>query len=202
MDISLRFFTNIIWVILLIEFMLDVRCINNCAENSTLQIRYLETLLPFLNNSKSYSRHCVSYLWRDAALHTHTHTHTQKMQNLSAKKLRLTRLQTMYNVLKCSKTWWENDDISIYRYRTGTGNKLNLIMRMTVATFSRTLWTSWDGFIGSAVLRELFADRKQLHKICSHSVLERAKLCENGERFVNCLRTCEWLWSKLNGDDK
>ena len=45
---------------------------------------------------------------------------------------RLTRLQTMYNVLKYSKTWWENDDISSYRYRTGTGNKLNLIMRMTV----------------------------------------------------------------------
>ena len=45
---------------------------------------------------------------------------------------RLTRLQTMYNVLKYSKTWCENDDISIYRYRTGTGNKFNLIMRMTV----------------------------------------------------------------------
>ena len=45
---------------------------------------------------------------------------------------RLTRLQTMYNVLKYSKTWWINDDISIYRYRTGTGNKFNLIMRMTV----------------------------------------------------------------------
>ena len=44
---------------------------------------------------------------------------------------RLTRLQTMYNVLKYSKTWWENDDISIYRYRTGTGNKFNLIMRVT-----------------------------------------------------------------------
>ena len=43
-----------------------------------------------------------------------------------------TRLQYMYNVNKYSKTWWENDDISIYRYRTGTGNKLNLIMRMTV----------------------------------------------------------------------
>ena len=45
---------------------------------------------------------------------------------------RLTRLQTMHNVLKYSKTLWENDDISIYRYRTGIGNKLNLIMRMTV----------------------------------------------------------------------
>ena len=48
---------------------------------------------------------------------------------------RLTRLQTMYNVLKYSKTWWENNDISIYRYRTGTGNKFNLIMRMSVFEF-------------------------------------------------------------------
>ena len=45
---------------------------------------------------------------------------------------RLSRHQTIYNVLKYRKTWWENDDISIYRYRTGTGNKLNLIMHMTV----------------------------------------------------------------------
>ena len=26
--------------------------------------------------------------------------------------------------------WWENDDISIYRYLTGTGKKFNLRMRM------------------------------------------------------------------------
>ena len=45
---------------------------------------------------------------------------------------RYTRLQTMYNVLKYSKTKWENDDISIYQSRTGTGNKFNWIMRMTV----------------------------------------------------------------------
>ena len=32
-----------------------------------------------------------------------------------------------------TRTWWEKDDISIYRYRTGTGNKFNLIMRMTVS---------------------------------------------------------------------
>ena len=44
---------------------------------------------------------------------------------------RLTSLQTMYNVIKYNKTWWENDDISIYRYRIATGNKFNLIMRMT-----------------------------------------------------------------------
>jgi len=36
---------------------------------------------------------------------------------------RLTRLQTLYNVLKYSKTWWEYDNISIYRYRTETENK-------------------------------------------------------------------------------
>ena len=39
---------------------------------------------------------------------------------------RLTRLQIMYNFFQYSKTLWENDDISIYRYRTGTGNKFNL----------------------------------------------------------------------------
>ena len=38
----------------------------------------------------------------------------------------------MYHILKYSKTWWENDDISIYRYRNVTGNKFNLIIRMTV----------------------------------------------------------------------
>ena len=38
----------------------------------------------------------------------------------------------MFNVLKYSKSWLENDDILIYRYHTGTGNKFNLIMRMTV----------------------------------------------------------------------
>ena len=56
---------------------------------------------------------------------------------------RLTRLQTMYNVLKYmySKPWWENDDISIYQYRTGTGNKFNLIMRMIVLGGK---WMSWQ----------------------------------------------------------
>ena len=38
-----------------------------------------------------------------------------------------------------SQTWCEDDDISVYRNRTGTGNKLNLIMRMTVLTFLRLL---------------------------------------------------------------
>ena len=56
---------------------------------------------------------------------------------------RLTRLQTMYNVLKYSKTWWESDDISIYRYRTGTGNKFNLIMRMTVSNSMTRVPPMW-----------------------------------------------------------
>ena len=43
-------------------------------------------------------------------------------------------LLNILNVLKYSKTWTENDYISIHRYRTGTGNKLNLIMRMTVVS--------------------------------------------------------------------
>ena len=53
----------------------------------------------------------------------------------------LIRLQTMYNVFKYSKTWWENDDISIYRYRTGIGIKFNLIMRMTVVMWMLFLVT-------------------------------------------------------------
>ena len=64
---------------------------------------------------------------------------------------RLTRLQTMYNVLKYSKTWWENDDISIYRYRTGTGNKFNLIMRMIVT-----------------VVNMFFSSKRHLFQITSH----------------------------------
>ena len=45
----------------------------------------------------------------------------------------------MYNVYKYSKTWRENDDISIYRYRTGTGNKFNLIIRMAVYKLSQPI---------------------------------------------------------------
>ena len=52
----------------------------------------------------------------------------------------------MYNVLKYSKTLWENGDISIYRYRTGTGNKFNLIMRMTVIKKPNRRSGSWSNF--------------------------------------------------------
>jgi len=38
---------------------------------------------------------------------------------------RLISLQTKCNFLKYSKTWCENDAISFYRCRTGTGNKFN-----------------------------------------------------------------------------
>jgi len=54
----------------------------------------------------------------------------------------------MYKVLKYSKTWWENDDISIYRYRTGPGNKFNLIMRMTVYTCVKfSFWLDLHGLL-------------------------------------------------------
>ena len=33
---------------------------------------------------------------------------------------RLTSLQTMYNVLKYRKSWWNKDEISIYRNRNET----------------------------------------------------------------------------------
>jgi len=48
---------------------------------------------------------------------------------------RLTRLPTLYNVLKYCKKWWNNDEINLPKpecNRTATGNIFNLIMRMTV----------------------------------------------------------------------
>ena len=51
---------------------------------------------------------------------------------------RLSRLQTMYNVLKYSKTWWNNAKKLIYRNATATqpdfstGCFVNLIMTSTV----------------------------------------------------------------------
>ena len=45
---------------------------------------------------------------------------------------RLTRLQTLFNVLEYRKIWWNDDEIQLNRNRTGTGNCFNLIMRMTV----------------------------------------------------------------------
>ena len=49
---------------------------------------------------------------------------------------RLTRLQTMYNILKYCKTLWNNDTISICKNRNGTGFFFNLIMTSTVCTIS------------------------------------------------------------------
>ena len=45
---------------------------------------------------------------------------------------RLTRLQTMYNVLKFSENWWNNVKKSIYRNRNATANFVNLIRTNTV----------------------------------------------------------------------
>jgi len=49
---------------------------------------------------------------------------------------RLTRLRTLFNVLKYRKTWWKkrrNFNLPKLKYdRTGTGNCSNLIMRSTV----------------------------------------------------------------------
>ena len=51
----------------------------------------------------------------------------------------------MYNVLKYRKTWEENDDISIYRYCTGTGNKFNVIICMTVvAAMQADNYLKWN----------------------------------------------------------
>ena len=54
--------------------------------------------------------------------------------NLVRRKVtrRLTRLQTMYNVLKYHKIRWNNDKISIDRNRNGTGFSIHLIMTSTV----------------------------------------------------------------------
>ena len=52
---------------------------------------------------------------------------------------RLTRLQTMYNVLKYRKTWWNKDRISIYRNRNGTWFYANLIMTSTVLMANNAL---------------------------------------------------------------
>ena len=45
---------------------------------------------------------------------------------------RLTRRKTMSNAIKYRKTWWNNNKISIYRNRNGTGFFVNLITTSTV----------------------------------------------------------------------
>ena len=73
---------------------------------------------------------------------------------------RLTRLQTMYNVLTYRKTWWNNDKNTIYRNRNATATKpnffVNLIRTSTVPALNRQItakfWpTSFDVTIETIV---------------------------------------------------
>ena len=49
----------------------------------------------------------------------------ETQSNSTGSKLtrRLTRLQTMHNVLKYRRMWWNNDEISIYRNRSETAQE-------------------------------------------------------------------------------
>ena len=54
---------------------------------------------------------------------------------------RLTRLKTMYNVLKCRKTWWNNDELSIYRNRSATAPEPEINSIWLCAVLYRRPWS-------------------------------------------------------------
>ena len=66
---------------------------------------------------------------------------------------RLTTLQTMFNVLKYRKTWWNYEDLLIYRNRNRTGNFVNLIMHSTVIIRSACRASNNDPQLSLSVLQ-------------------------------------------------
>ena len=58
----------------------------------------------------------------------------------------LTRFQTMYNVLKFSKKWWNNVKKSIYRNHNTTAHFVNLIRTSTVSCWIRTVYSIFGFF--------------------------------------------------------